>query len=293
MPSGPLVAEVGTSVKRLLTAAIGVPLALLATFRLPADAFFAIVLFLAAWAAVEYVRLARSHAPHAPLAALVPLVVAGSGVVWWLLRTEAAATSAGSPALGLPLLAMLSLLGIGIGSLLLFARTPIAEVIPALGLLAFGLPYFVAPVVAIALLQQADPWLVFLLYAIVWLGDSAAYYVGSSWGRRRLAPVVSPKKSWEGAIAGFAIGIVATLIWSWVQFERIDLPLLAVAGLTAVAAQVGDLVESLVKRSAGVKDSGHALPGHGGILDRLDAILFAAPVFLIGLWCVGIGSRTP
>ena len=94
-----------------------------------------------------------------------------------------------------------------------------------------------------------------------------------------MAPRVSPNKSWEGAAAGFAAGIVATLVWSWFRHREIDPALLLVAGLTAVAAQVGDLFESLLKRSAGVKDSSRLIPGHGGVLDRIDSWLFAAPVY--------------
>jgi phosphatidate cytidylyltransferase len=279
--------------KRLLTAAVGVPLALLATFRLPAFGFLLLVAVVVTWAAVEYVRLARHYAPRAPLGVLTVLVPAASVVLWWILREHAGGAPLDSRHLGLPLLGVLLVLGVGLGSLVLLARTPIEEAVPALGILSFGLPYFVAPIVALVLLQQVDPWLLFLLYAIVWLGDTAAFYVGTAWGRRRFAPVVSPKKSWEGALAGLAAGLLSTLIWSLWRLDRLDWALLAVAAVTAVAAQIGDLVESLIKRGAGVKDSGHTLPGHGGLLDRMDAMLFAAPVFLLGLWCAGIGARVP
>lgn len=279
--------------KRLLTAAIGVPLALLATFRLPALGFLVLVGIACTWAAVEYVRLARHYAPRAPLGVLTVLVPTASAALWWLLREHAVGAPLDSRHLGLPLIGMLLVLGVGVGSLVLLSRTPIEEAVAALGILSFGLPYFVAPIVALVLLQQVDPWLLFLLYAIVWLGDSAAFYVGTAWGRRRFAPVVSPKKSWEGAIAGFLVGLAATAIWSLWRLDRLDLALLAVAAVTAAAAQIGDLVESLIKRGAGVKDSGQTLPGHGGLLDRMDAMLFAAPVFLIGLWCAGIGARVP
>jgi phosphatidate cytidylyltransferase len=173
-----------------------------------------------------------------------------------------------------------------LGALLLGARIPLAETIPALGILGFGIPYFALPIASSHLLKEMDPWLVFLLLAIVWLGDTAAYYVGSRFGRRKLAPVVSPKKTWEGAAACLVTALVATALWSAWRLGRMDWGLLAVAAVTSVAAQVGDLVESMIKRGAGVKDSGHVLPGHGGVLDRLDALLFAAPVLLIGLWAL-------
>jgi phosphatidate cytidylyltransferase len=183
-----------------------------------------------------------------------------------------------------------TLLSVGLGSLVLLSRTPLDQAIPALGILCFGIPYFAVPVASLHQLQRADPWLVFLLMAIVWLGDTAAYYAGSRLGRHRMAPVISPKKSWEGAAAGFATSILAAAVWSVWRLGRLDPALLGVAAVTAVAAQIGDLVESLIKRGSGVKDSGNVLPGHGGVLDRLDAMLFAAPVFLLALWCLRIGG---
>lgn len=121
--------------------------------------------------------------------------------------------------------------------------------------------------------------LVFLLFLCVMLGDSAAYYVGSSIGKRRIAPTLSPKKSLEGAIGGIAASVLAALAvrtWFWQ-----DLPLehaLILGVLLAVAGIFGDLAESLFKRAAGVKDASALLPGHGGVLDRIDGLLFAAPV---------------
>jgi phosphatidate cytidylyltransferase len=192
-------------------------------------------------------------------------------------------------ALRLHLFAGALLLSVGLGTLVLFSRTPLEETLPALGILGFGLPYFALAIASPDLLQRLDPWLAVLLLAIVWLGDTIAYYVGSRIGRHKMAPVISPKKSWEGAIASFVLAVVAAGVWDVWRRGGLEPGLLAVAALTAVAAQIGDLVESMIKRGSGVKDSGNILPGHGGALDRVDALLFAAPVLLFGLWVFGVG----
>lgn len=120
------------------------------------------------------------------------------------------------------------------------------------------------------------------LYLITWLGDTAAYFIGSAFGRHRLAPKVSPKKSWEGAagnLLGNLLGGVLIKLWVSPQWTWVDV--VALSLLMGIAGQLGDLVESTWKRSAGVKDSnagGVSIPGHGGLLDRVDSLLFAAPV---------------
>jgi phosphatidate cytidylyltransferase len=129
-----------------------------------------------------------------------------------------------------------------------------------------------------------------LLFCVVWSGDIAALYVGRSLGRRKLAPKLSPGKTWEGSLASVAGSLIAAvllvLLGQWMV--RHSLPGLAYEGSWAhwlllavvlnIAAQIGDLVESALKRGAKVKDSGSLLPGHGGVLDRIDALLLAAPV---------------
>ncbi|MGE5324654.1 MAG: phosphatidate cytidylyltransferase, partial [Actinomycetota bacterium] len=148
---------------------------------------------------------------------------------------------------------------------------------------------------------RADPFLktlvIFALFS-VWAGDIAAYYVGRSIGRHKLAPIVSPNKSWEGAIASVIASVLVAVVVlhffryqidsffspHWIFYRSLEpfkpafLHVLAIGLLTNVAAQFGDLFESALKRGAGVKDSGTLLPGHGGILDRIDALLFAIPV---------------
>ncbi|MDX1996512.1 MAG: phosphatidate cytidylyltransferase [Thermoanaerobaculia bacterium] len=268
--------------QRLLTAAVLVPLALLAVFQLPSWAWLAIVLAVLVGAAIEFVRVARSWAPDAPLAGFPVLMVVASVAL--------AYHEKGGPHGPAVVWAFAALVTLGFGSFALLARTPPAQSLPALGALAFGVPYFALPAAAIYRLHVRDPWLVILLFAIVWLGDTAAYYVGSRFGRHKMAPVVSPKKSWEGAIAGLAVSLLATVAWALLRRPEVGWgELLVIAAATAVAAQLADLVESLLKRGAGIKDSGNLLPGHGGLLDRVDALLFGAPVLLAGIWYFGGG----
>lgn len=125
---------------------------------------------------------------------------------------------------------------------------------------------------------------VLLALALVWAYDSGAYLVGSRWGRHALAPQLSPGKTWEGVLGGWLFSLVLALLSPlWVPwplpFLAMALPALGLSLLMSAAAQFGDLFESMLKRAAGVKDTGGLFPGHGGMLDRIDALLFALPVF--------------
>jgi phosphatidate cytidylyltransferase len=163
----------------------------------------------------------------------------------------------------------------------LLTKRSLAESIPALSITLFGIFYvswLLSHLVLIRGLSDGKK-LVFYLLLVVWAGDTGAYYTGSYLGRHKLSPVISPKKTIEGAIGG----ILASLLVSCIA-KRAFLPLLeykdciALGILLAVTAQLGDLCESLLKRAVNIKDSGTILPGHGGILDRLDGVMFAAPV---------------
>jgi phosphatidate cytidylyltransferase len=267
-------------VKRLLTAAVLVPIALAAIFRLPGWAFFLLCAALMTASAWEFSRLASRSAPAGPWWALPVLVpVVACGLAW--------ALTPGHAIDGFHALGGGALVALGVGALVLLTRTPVEQALAATGGLAFAVPYFALPAASLYRLQQHDPWVLFLLLAIVWLGDTAAYYLGTAWGKHRLAPVVSPKKSWEGAIAGFLVSMLSTAVWGAWRLGRVPPDLLAIGALTAVASQLGDLVESMIKRGAQVKDSGALLPGHGGLYDRMDAMLFAAPAMLLLLWWFG------
>jgi phosphatidate cytidylyltransferase len=125
---------------------------------------------------------------------------------------------------------------------------------------------------------------IFLLFLAIWAGDIVAYLVGRSVGRRPLWPRISPKKTVEGAIAGFAGSLLAAWVYAHYFWQTADSKtVILLASLVAVAGQVGDLVESAMKRGANLKDSGTILPGHGGLLDRIDSLLFGAPALWLAL----------
>ena len=147
--------------------------------------------------------------------------------------------------------------------------------------LALGLPYVVVPVMALLLLRAQQPnayglLLAFWALGLVWATDIGAYFAGRSIGGPKLAPRVSPSKTWSG-LGG---GVLAALVLGFLlhRFAGLPIQLAAASGLLAVAAQLGDLFESAMKRRAGVKDSGTLLPGHGGVMDRLDGVVAAAPL---------------
>jgi len=121
-------------------------------------------------------------------------------------------------------------------------------------------------------------WLMFAL-SVNWIGDTAAYYAGRKFGRHKLAPVVSPGKTWEGAVASAISGVIFGAVYLPLTIPGTPVLIAALFGLAANAAgQIGDLAESAIKRGAGVKDSGGLLPGHGGVLDRVDSTMFSLPV---------------
>lgn len=134
-------------------------------------------------------------------------------------------------------------------------------------------------------LQINGEWKIMFLLALVASADIGAYFAGTQFGKHKLAPAVSPGKSWEGFIGGLLASIAfAFAVWNILWAQQLPLlSLLLIAALTMVASVIGDLLESMLKRYRGIKDSGNILPGHGGILDRFDSISAAAPVFALGL----------
>lgn len=164
---------------------------------------------------------------------------------------------------------------------------------------------------AFVLIQLMDPMMVVTLMTVVWLSDTGAYLVGSTVGKHKMAPVISPKKTWEGFAGGLLFAVGTALVWYSLYWnpdisplygdqrvlfgvageEAGLLPKLKWAGfglVVGLAATVGDLLESKFKRTIGVKDSGAIIPGHGGMLDRFDALLLAVPVALAYIWVAGL-----
>ena len=134
-------------------------------------------------------------------------------------------------------------------------------------------------------LLPAGPWYMLFLCAVVWVGDTAAMYVGKSLGQHKLAPVISPGKTWEGSVGGVIGGVCTAVVSAAYWLPHLVLWQSVVLGLCiSLAAQLSDLGESMLKRYAGVKDSGGLIPGHGGILDRIDSLLFAAPTLVYALY---------
>jgi phosphatidate cytidylyltransferase len=169
---------------------------------------------------------------------------------------------------------------IGVAIFTLWTKRPLVETLPAAGISSSALLLVAFPLSHAVLLHglpNSGPRLLLFALVLTWAADTTAYFVGRAIGKHPLAPHISPKKTWEGS-AGSMIGslLVAYAFSFWIHIPLIHLFAMAVLG--NVAGQMGDLLESAYKRSAGVKDSGGLLPGHGGVLDRIDALILCIPV---------------
>jgi phosphatidate cytidylyltransferase len=171
---------------------------------------------------------------------------------------------------------------VGIISVPLLSRAPLEQSLRDGALTLFGVLYLGLTLGALSmtrLLPQGE-WLIFFLLLVTWASDTGAYYVGTLYGRHRLAPTISPKKTVEGLVGGWFGAILVAYGARWLFLPDLpNLDCLILATLLTIAGLWGDLTESAMKRSVGMKDSGGILPGHGGMLDRLDSLLFTAPVF--------------
>jgi phosphatidate cytidylyltransferase len=166
-----------------------------------------------------------------------------------------------------------------LGLTLLLRKSNLREIIPEAGSVVLGAFYTFVPWRLAVDLRRESIHLLFFALALNWVGDSAAFYFGRQFGKHKLAPMVSPGKSWEGAAASVAGSTLFGLMYLGNTLPSLPLAVVAVMAIFGnIAGQLGDLVESSIKRGAGVKDSGNLLPGHGGVLDRLDSSMFAVPV---------------
>ena len=271
---------------RELAAAAAIPLVLGALFLARPVVFNLLVAAIALGALWEFYRMAeRAGHPVAKTLGIVygGLVLGDAAILWspihflaptgWVVEIAAKQRPGGwfgLALLGIGLLAIAPLLG----------RVPPQRALAGAGTTAWGVLSIALPATTLCYLRAQSARSVFFLFLIVWACDSGAYYFGRRFGRRRLAPVVSPKKTWEGSIAGLACATVfgaAAGLW-WFVPELGPWRGALAGAVASTAGQLGDLVESLWKRGAGVKDSGVFLPGHGGFYDRVDSLLFAGPV---------------
>ena len=180
----------------------------------------------------------------------------------------------------LPLELVLFVFVLGAAAIVFLSRRPLADALGDIGISAAGLLFVVLPFSALVRLDGVSVIgrrLVLFTLTLVWAGDTLAYFIGRWFGHMRMAPELSPKKTWEGAAANLLGSLLVGV--SFARWLHIDAwQMVVMAGLANVGGQAGDLIESAYKRSAGVKDSGTLLPGHGGMLDRIDAMILVAPV---------------
>jgi phosphatidate cytidylyltransferase len=253
--------------RRIYTILVLAPLLYAVIRYLPPLAFSGVVVLAGGLALFEFYRLCFSDRSHSWLI--------GIGLTGFALLI----LGAHRPDIIAP--ALLATL-VGIMSVPLFSRAPLEQSLRDGAMTLFGVLYLGLTLCTLSmtrLLPQGE-WLIFFLLLVTWASDTGAYYVGTLYGRHRLAPTISPKKTVEGLVGGL-IGaiIVAYAAHWWFLPELSGLDCLILGTLLTIAGLWGDLAESAMKRSAGMKDSGGILPGHGGMLDRLDSLLFTAPVF--------------
>ena len=293
---------------RILTALVLIPLVLLLILRAPTPVLAIVAGVVALLAIREFLELTRHYG-------IEPFSIATymfTGVFFCLLAATIAATRNNDFALMLIMLCIGVFAGLApfVFLALGLSRRNLSSIYPATAASVFAFTYVAIPMSLLVTMRRdwVGEFYVIYLMLVVWSGDIFAYFVGKSLGRHKMAPRASPKKTWEGAAASVVASVIfgtsfhhfASPIYSWLlklhllptnadDWSYSKTALWQVIGLSIVinvAAQLGDLVESAIKRGADVKDSGAILPGHGGMLDRIDAMLFAAPV--LWLWVLGM-----
>jgi phosphatidate cytidylyltransferase len=296
--------------KRIATALVLIPIVILLVLRAPVPVVAAVAGAVALVTVQEFLKLTESYDVQ-PLRLPTYTFV---GLFFLLLAADSGGETPQLSALKFVLaLGFACAIAPFLFLTIAMRRTQMKGSYPAAAASAFAFTYIALPMAMLVQLRQQWAgafWLLYLLL-VVWAGDIFAYFVGRSLGRHLMAPRISPKKTWEGAAASVAASLVvgillfnhALQISSFLlrigliqrrdglfALEKPEIwPIVLLTIALNVAAQLGDLVESLIKRGAGVKDSGTILPGHGGMLDRIDALLFAAPV----LWFYAVALFPP
>jgi phosphatidate cytidylyltransferase len=293
-------------IKRVATAVVLIPLVLLLVLKAPLYVLAIVAGAVALLAIAEFLKLATHYAvqPLGPATYAFVALFFVFVIVASTNRTPLVETTA--MLYGIALAAALAPF---VFLTVAMRRANLTSGYPAAAASAFTFVYIAIPMALLVAIRQQPAGAIWTIYTllVVWAGDIFAYFVGKSLGRHRMSPEISPNKTWEGALASvLASVIVGTL---WIQHApgissallRVGLmdrrdgmfgleqpplwPIILLSAVVNIAAQLGDLVESLIKRGAGVKDSGTILPGHGGMLDRIDAMLFAVPVvWAYGAW---------
>jgi phosphatidate cytidylyltransferase len=260
---------------RVLSALVLLPIVIGTIWFLPPEGTLVLALVAALLAFVEYCQLARA------LGISVAGGIGGAAVaavcfeMWFADR---------GPYANWTHLVLLTAM-IAIGAAAVGRGRPFPGVLADVGATIFAPLYVGLPLGSLAAIRaDVKPdgrWLVLLLLVTIVISDSAQYYTGRAFGKRPLSPAISPKKTVEGAIGGVVFGTLAVVVGGQYVFDAPVWMLVLLGAAISLLGIVGDLFESLLKRSAGVKDSSNLIPGHGGVLDRIDSWLFAAPVYYV------------
>jgi phosphatidate cytidylyltransferase len=293
-------------IKRIATAVVLIPLVLLLVLKAPLYVLAIVAGAVALLAIAEFLKLVTHYAVQ-------PLTLATYAFVALFFAYVIVASTNRTPLMETTAvlygLAVAAALAPFVFLTVAMRRSDLTSGYPAAAASAFAFGYIAIPMALLVEVRQQSAGAIWTIYTLlaVWAGDIFAYFVGKSLGRHRMSPQISPNKTWEGAAASILASVIVGTLWmqhapgissALLRIGLIDRrdgmfgleqpqlwPIILLSAVVNIAAQLGDLIESLIKRGAGAKDSGAILPGHGGMLDRIDAMLFAVPVvWAWGAW---------
>lgn len=268
---------------RLVTAAIGIPLILAMAFHAPNWSMWLFFCVTAAVGAQEWVSMCAPRSPGL-VAATMAWVAACLSAGYW----GTSESVAGSAAVGVILVTIVAVWGGEVQDAQRRLTGALSGATYCVLLFGSLLTLVAEPGARSSVSPDQAGWLLLPMF-VIWAGDTGAYFSGRAFGKHKLAPVLSPKKTWEGAIGGTFASLVGGWIAATLMLPELALWQVVVLALpAAILGQVGDLAESALKRSTGVKDSGRILYGHGGVLDRVDALIFAGPWFALCKLVLGL-----